>query len=129
MKVDGNKPLVAQSARGLGIRAGHDLVITPDGHAEPGTGGMSVASGWRFLPLFRIPARLRRKVPDATGNNADACWAFDEGPFESGPVNAELVLNVDREHHGTVQPAARMLQAEYETAIASTRDDWTIDET
>jgi hypothetical protein len=35
-----------------------------------------------------------------------------------------LLVRLDQEHHGIVEPARAMLVPEYESRLASTRDDW-----
>ena len=88
-----------------------------------------MAPGWRQLPSHRIPMRLRDKgAPDARGKNEDACWKMGQGPFQSGRLGEKLVLDVDGMDHGTVQPAQKMVQIEFEQALAATRNDWQKDE-
>ena len=49
------------------------------------------------------------------------------GPFEAGPVAASLMLRPDNKEpctHGVVEPDNRMALAEYQGALAATRDSW-----
>jgi hypothetical protein len=134
MTVDGSGPLVANSARGLGVRLGtgptDDIPVTPDGVVVPGTGGMSVGPKWRDLPEIRIPHRLREKgVLNARGKDNDACWRLGEGPFLAGRVAEGLGLRPDRSDHGTIEPTERAKLNKYLDDLAATRDSWVIDET
>ncbi len=132
MTVNDGKPLIANTARGLGVRIGHspedDIPSDEDGRVHTGNGGMSVAPTWKELGLHRIPKRLKHIVPDARGSNRDACWRMGAGPFNNGPVAEALVLKKDTDVHGFVEPAESMLVADYIGALVSTRDQWAIDE-
>jgi hypothetical protein len=50
------------------------------------------------------------------------------GPFVAEPVAAGLQLRPDSETHGTVEPDRPMPLPEYQAALASTREQWVIDE-
>lgn len=132
MTADGEKPLVANTARGLGVRIGggphDDVAVTADGEIVPNTGGMSVAPSWRDLPLHRIPRRLRNAMPNATGANLDACWRIGEGAFIYAPIAEGLMLRPDRPTHGTVEPRNLTSVENYLRDLGATRDDWVIDE-
>lgn len=132
MKADGGKPLVANSAIGLGVRIGNgphdDIRVTKSGEVTPGSGGMSVASNWRALPVHRIPRRLRAKQPSARGNDLLVCWRMGSGVFAAGTVAIGLILRVDKETHGLVEPDNRTLLDTYLQNLAATRDEWVIDE-
>src|SRR5687767_11743213 len=108
MTVEGGKPLIENSARGLGVRIGDapgdDVSIDADGHVHPEAGGMSVAPSWRDLEVHRIPKRLKHVVAEARGSNRDACWRMGAGPFENAPIAARLVLRAESEIHGYVEP-------------------------
>jgi hypothetical protein len=133
MTVDHGKPLVANTARGLGVRVGdgpHDDIPVDDiGRVSPGSGGMSVAPSWRDLPEIRIPRRLREKgVLFARGKDVDACWRLGEGRFVAGAVADGLMLRPDRLDHGTVEPNAVEALNQYRSDLAATRELWVIDE-
>jgi hypothetical protein len=133
MTLDGDKPLLANSARGLGVRVGggahDDLPVDAVGHVAPDTGGMSVAPAWRQLPDVRIPPRLRSKgALSARGKNGDACWRLGEGDFVLEVVAEGLRLRPDRADHGTVEPDQVMSLERFLGNLAATRDLWTIDE-
>jgi hypothetical protein len=133
MTVDGESPLVVNSARGLGVRIGHgphdDIPTNTSGNVAPNTGGMSVAPAWRDLPEVRIPRRLRDKgVLFARGKDSDACWRMGEGTFAAGPLTSGLALRPDRADHGVVEPAAEVSLERYLNDLATTRDLWVIDE-
>jgi hypothetical protein len=132
MTVDEGKPIVANSARGLGVRLGavppNDIAIDDHGDVRPYEGGMSVAPSWRDLEVHRIPKRLKRIVPDARGSNVDACWRFGVGSFDSGPLAAQLMLRKENDVHGYVEPDHVMAANDYVAALAATRNQWVIDE-
>ena len=132
---DAGRPAVGRTARSLGVRVGepgtqpsHRIDIAPDAHGtvKPGSGGMSVAPRWQDLPRHRIPKRLgpRLDLPKARGKNEDVCWKVGTGTFESNAFGPSLFLNVDNPKHGTIQPTAAVSLADYEAALAATRDEW-----
>lgn len=134
MSVDNEKPLVANSARGLGVRFGNgptdDLPVDSDGNVHPGK-GMSVAPHWKLLPLHRIPRRLGKKFPDirqAAGKDQDACWKMGVGPFINSQVRDGLALFVDSPRHGVVGPSKAVNKDEFLAALIATRDLWVVDE-
>ena len=124
----GNQPLVAPTARGLGIRPGVDIPVDDSGNVAPDHGGMSVASDWKLLPPWRIPKRLANIVPQASGRNDDACWRLGDGGFVAESIGERLRFVPDRLSHGVVEPAFEMSLDEYQAALAATQDDWVIDE-
>jgi hypothetical protein len=124
----GDKPLVAPTARGLGVRRGVDIAVDDSGNVSPGSGGMSVAPDWKLLPPWRIPRRLSHIVPQASGRNDDACWRFGENGFITEPIGEHLRFVPDRPTHGVVEPALEMQLSRYEEALADTQHDWQIDE-
>lgn len=133
MTVDGDKPLIANTARGLGVRVGDgphdDIPVDANGRVAPSTGGMSVAPSWRDLPEIRIPRRLRDKgVLFARGRNVDACWRLGEGAFVAGTVADGLMLRPDRPDHGTVEPNAVKALHQYLDDLTVTHELWVIDE-
>ena len=137
MTPDGDVPKVGASARALGVRVPPDpnADITPNeaGNVGPERGGMSVAPAWRDLELHRIPRRLEHIVPDATGSNKDQCWKMGEGPFSEAAVGSQLTLRPDEAVngevvHGVIGPTSVMSLQRYQTALAATRDEWTVDE-
>lgn len=129
MNVDGEKPLVGSSANMLGAREdGHDIPVNTDGNVQPRTGGISVAPGWRSLPLFLIPRRLQSEVKEARGNNKLACFRLGDLPFADAQFNELLVIRTDRPQHGTIEPSHEMRFVEYQNGLADTRDQWEIDE-
>lgn len=133
MTVDGDKPLIANSARGLGVRAGDgphdDVPVDADGRVAPGTGGISVAPSWRDLPEVRIPRRLREKgVLFARGKDNDACWKLGVGEFAVSAVADGLTLRPDRSDHGVVEPQETVPLNTFLNDLAATCGQWTIDE-
>jgi hypothetical protein len=132
MTVQHDKPLIANTARGLGVRVNsgntNDLPVSEDGYVSPNSGGMSVAPRWQDLPLHRIPRRLCTKIQFATGNNQDACWRMGAGPFEFGIMAEGLMLQPDSPTHGTIEPQMRQPLEHYLHAIWATQDSWSIEE-
>ncbi len=131
MCVDGNGPRCGPDARSLGVRVppSLDVDIEPDaaGFVQPGRGGMSVSPEAALLPIHRLPRRLKDKFPRASGSNLDAVWQMGVGAFVAGEVAAQLVLRPDPDRpiaHGFVEPANRMLCAEYQAALTATRELW-----
>jgi hypothetical protein len=132
MTVDNDKPLIADSARGLGVRvdgSNSDILADDRGQVSPVNGGMSVAPHWRDLPEARIPVRLREKgILFARGKNHDACWRFGEGDFLLARIADGLQLRPDRPDHGLVEPDQPMSLEHFRAHLAATRDGWKIDE-
>jgi hypothetical protein len=79
-------PHIERSASGLGVRLDNnkDLDVEPDGTVLVNGKGMSVSPGWRELPLFRIPERLRHIKREARGSNHTFCFHSGTGPFVQG---------------------------------------------
>jgi hypothetical protein len=50
------------------------------------------------------------------------------GVFAAGTVAIGLILRVDKETHGLVEPDNRTLLDTYLQNLAATRDEWVIDE-
>lgn len=135
MLADRGKPRVGATAKTLGVRVAPDpkpdIPVDTAGLVWPGTGGMSVAPNWRSLPGHRIPARLVDKHPSATGKNSLYCWRLGAGDFLAGPVAPDLTFRPDPNtpaQHGLVEPAQEMSLADYQAALAATRDHWVVDE-
>jgi hypothetical protein len=135
MLTEGDKPKVGSGGKLLGVRVPPDrhADITTDsaGNVHPGAGGMSVAPDWRVLPAHLIPRRLKHVVPDADGNNKLTCWTLGEGEFKADAVAPDVQLRPDPVHpdrHGFVEPKRSMTLADYQSALAATRDQWRQDE-
>lgn len=129
---DDSLPRVADFAWGLGLRP---CDLTPDeaGQAQPGRGGMSVVSGIdglrrrvarkRFPPTL-VPERLHERVPGAIGSNEIRVFCVGEGRFERGAVTEQVVLEPDRDDHGTMQPSMAMEITVFKEALIATRSLW-----
>jgi hypothetical protein len=130
MKKENGKPALGASATTLGVRIPDDIRPDADDRVRPGTGGMSVSPSLRTLPLHRIPARLRERVPKARGNNDLFVWSMGEGTFACGAVATGLLLRVDpsNDNHGFVEPDTIMELSEYQRSLYTTQDAWSIDE-
>jgi hypothetical protein len=130
MIANGDKPKVGSVANTLGVRVPFDIEVDANGLVRPGTGGMSVAPGWRELLGHLIPRRLRHLAPKATGKDVLVCWRMDELSFQAGPLAPGLQLRIDpkNDRHGVIEPDREMLLIEFQAALASTREFWLKDE-
>lgn len=125
-------PRVADVAWGLGLRP-CDLTPDESGQAQPGRGGMSVVSGIDGLrrrvakkkfPPTLVPERLHKRVPGAIGSNDIRVFCVGEGSFERGTVTEQVVLEPDRDDHGTMQPSGAMEITVFKEALIATRSLW-----
>ena len=121
-------PLVESSASGLGVRVGSDIELDGNGNVQLNGGGMSVAPGWRDLPLHRIPKRLMNLVPGAIGSNNTFCFTTGEGPFIEGDFTRGLRLLPDKPNHANLVPANSVPLNQFESDLAATREEWIVDE-
>jgi len=134
MFADGDLPMVGPDKKMLGVKIGDDeyddIAADEEGRVVPGTGGMSVAPGWRVLPRHRIPKRLNTKLqkPIAKGSDRLHCWRYGSGDSESAGITDHLRLVVDSSRHGTVEPSERMPAERYQRCLAATAPHWTVDE-
>ena len=104
-----------------------------DGYVHPDTGGVSVARSINDLLPHLIPKRLRVRFEDAVGSNSRFVWSMGEGVFSEGVVADGLLLrrkpeNTQRKVQGLVEPAFLMLLQDYQSALAATRPQWSVDE-
>ena len=115
--VDG-LPAVGRSARALGIRVPRDIAPTADGFVEPGSGGLSVApaSMWN-LPHHRRPRGLGR---GSTGPATDRVYFVREAALEACAFSVRPDPRAPT-IHAFVEPAWRMLLAQYEVSLMRTR--------
>jgi hypothetical protein len=125
---DDSLPTVELSAKGLGVRPGTDVDVDQQDHVIVNGKGMSVAPNWRVLPLWRIPKRLRAKVPGAIAPNNTYCFRTGTGPFLAEPFAPGLELVPDSPTHGNLAPAKSVPLVQYLGDLAATRANWQIDE-
>ncbi len=116
-------PFVAPAASALGVRAGIDIDVDPQGFAIVNDKGMSVSPSWREISIFRIPKRL-----GGQGSNSTHCFKMGAGPFRQDALAPGLELVPDNYTHGVVRPEKPVLLSEYESNLAATRADWQLDE-
>lgn len=125
-------PEVRNVASGLGLRP-RDLTPDETGRAQPGRGGMSVVSGIdglrarmarRRFPPTLVPRRLQQRVPGAIGADDIRVFCVGEGRFERGAVTEQVVLEPDRDDHGTMQPSIAMDINVFRAALIATRSHW-----
>lgn len=109
------RPLVAPTARGLGLRAA-EIIVSNDGFVAPGAGGMSVSPATPLhLPPYRRP-------PKYGGDGKDPVWKLDTADLpnsvtyrpDEGPEPT----------HGLLEPAWAMTLEDFELGLAETRDSW-----
>jgi hypothetical protein len=133
MLIEGGKPKVGAEARCLGVRVPPDhhadIPVDTDGNVAPATGGMSVAPSLEVLGRvpFLVSRRLRHRFPRARGVDDLVCWRLGEGTFAGGSVGPGLILRPDPANsrlHGFVEPEVQMPLAQYQQALAATRDAW-----
>ncbi len=128
MTPDGDKPLVGDTARSLGVRTPADITPSADGIVKPGSGGMSVAPCLNSLPFERVPRRLRHLVRGAKGKDVDFCWSIGDKGFEDCRFTDCLSLRCTSPSHGLVEPSEIMKVEEFKVELAATRDKWAKDE-
>lgn len=131
MKSDGGKPVLGESASALGARVPTDICPDSDGKVYPATGGMSVSPSMYRMPARMVPMRLRHLVPNAAGSNSLSVWSMGEGPFIAEGIASGLRLRPDPKNsdgHGFVEPEAVMSLNQYQAALTTTQDQWTLDE-
>jgi hypothetical protein len=134
MKEDADgRPVIEQTNKGLGVRAAPgskllDVDLDQDGKVFLNGKGMSVAPTWRELPPHLVSRRLKERFPDAIGSQLLRCFTMGNGPFQNGPVADRLDLICDKPKHGVVAPRLLDSLDQFQADLASTRDDWMIDE-
>lgn len=110
----GGRPLIADTASGLGVRDG-DLDIDEDDIAQPETGGMSCAPS-----VVALPQPFRPRSHGGTGKYP--AWALEENAlgerltWRPDPTNPR--------NHLFVEPSRPMHMDEYREALWETRDEW-----
>lgn len=110
------RPLVVQTAKGLGVREG-EIPCDEDGYVDPGTGGMSAVLEPRYLPEYRRP-------PKFGGDGEHPVWKIAES--ELGDSLTFRLDDKPKPRHGIVEPAWRVTLDEYTEALAETRNFWRI---
>jgi hypothetical protein len=138
MLADGDRPMIGDRKNMLGVRVGApprgDVELTVEKKVIPGTGGMSVVRHWLDLPHFLIPPRLAHLLSRTTqrraasGNDNARCWRMGGGEFENSRVNDQLLLRIDSQKHGLVEPINEVPIDSFQADLAETRDAWKIDE-
>jgi hypothetical protein len=132
-KLADDKPVIEASPKGLGVRVGPassvaDVDLDDEGHVILNGKGMSVAPGWRNLPDYSVPRRLKGLFRSARGPDDLYCFTMGAGPFRNGPLAADLDLQLDSPTHGSVVPRERVQLDKFQSDLANTRTCWTIDE-
>lgn len=132
LRWDDGHPVVGHEANKLGVRPGVDIHTDDAGLTMLDGSGMSVSPGWRQLPVFRIPKRLRGLFPGAAGADTTSCFRMGSGPFEREEITTRLELIPDEGRppvkHGVIAPTSIVLLPDYQSDLASTRTAWEIDE-
>lgn len=92
-----------------------DVVPDDDGIVHPGTGGMSVFSTIRAIPISRLP------TTHGGYNKKDLLVVIDEAA-----VVDPLAHRPDHGAHGTIQPLEAMHVDEYQRALCQTKPTWEV---
>lgn len=101
----------------LGVVPG-DITLAPGGMVRPGAGGMSVApDAVEILPAHRRP---RGWGNGSTGPRTDRIYFITSTAIEAG----DLVVRIDAETHGLIEPRQRVSLRSYEAALERTRSEW-----
>jgi len=114
-------PLIAPTARGLGVRVPEDIKPDADGVVAPNMGGMSVSpdSLWN-LPAHRRPRTLGR---GSTGHANDA--VYESTPQTLTPYDLSVRADPSAPTtHAFVEPATRCLLVDYQQNISSSKPSW-----
>ncbi len=130
------KPKVGRSARLLGVRLGIDIDVVEmpkdwldnQGYLRPeterkstgepvvvairSTKGISTSLSIESLPAFRRPTAFG-------GMGRDPLWQI-----EDSKISGDLEAVQDSATHVSIMPRVTMLLEKYETALASTQNDW-----
>lgn len=136
-----DKPAVGAQSAMLGARVPNpdditrkfDVLLDAAGAVHPAGGGMSVSRSWDDILPHLVPKRLKDSIDGASGNNSGHIWRMGLGPFIEERVAERLMLklkpaNAEGRVNGLVEPETLMPLEDYQTALAATQKDWTIDE-
>lgn len=134
-------PLVGTGPNMLGVRVptveqpDRTVDVSPDGvgMVHPYGGGLSVARSVDDLPPHFVPKRLKNFVEGASSSNNRYIWSMGRGSFSEGGIAHRLILrrkpaHTDGKVLGLVEPAAKMPLEEYQSALAATQLQWSLDE-
>ena len=141
MLMQDDLPLVGTGPHMLGVRvpvkdhADRVVDVSPDalGMVHPYGGGLSIARSIDDLLPHLVPKRLKNFVEGASGSNNRHVWSMGKGSFSDGGIAHRLILRrkperADGKVLGLVEPAAKMSLEEYQSALASTQLQWSLDE-
>ncbi len=139
MQKDGSKPLCGSGSFQLGVTVHphENPDVTPDsgGFVDPQTGGMSVFASMKKLPGRLLPSRLRYLFPEdfqkASGDDTLTVWCMIRKYFHSPQSVSRLSHDWDdpnKPRHGLIKPVERMLIADLQNELCSTRDQWEVHE-
>ena len=141
MLIQDGLPLVGTDANMLGVRVPNEELpgkaadVSPDGagNIHPYGGGLSVAWSVDDVLPHLVPRRLKSFVEGASASNNRRIWSMGRGSFSDGGIAHRLILRrkperADGRVLGLVEPAATMPLEEYQSALAATRPQWSLDE-
>lgn len=128
-------PVVGSNARELGVRVppnpSADIDLDANDRVLLNGKGLSVARNWRNLLPHLIPKRLRSLFAGAAGSNTLACYKTGTGVFAAGAFgnNLNLVLKNGNPQAGNIVPSQSVHRDKFQSDLAATRNQWTVDET
>jgi hypothetical protein len=124
-KDDDDKPNTGQGFCQLGVRT-HEIDTDQQGNVVQNDKGMSVSPEWRVISIFVLPKRLGT---GGRGKDNGHCFRRGAGAFQQGACGNGLELMPDSPKHGVVRPAQLAPLATFLQDLATTREEWEIDET
>lgn len=106
-------PLLEDSARGLGVRPGRDIIIDIKGMVHPKVGGMSA------VPDNPSNLQIHRRPQEFGGTGKDPVWCI-----QCSSLPSSLKYIPDSPTHGTIQPSNIMTKDNYNQLLQSTKVFW-----
>lgn len=138
MLEDGGSPKIGPRFLYLGVREPGGPSPQPDvdldetGCVKLNQKGMSVfrsLNDLRDLVPHLVPRHLKRHHRGAAARDGARIFSIGDGGYCSGTIANRLALVADSEDmHGSIVPDALMPLAEFQAALAATREMWAIDE-
>lgn len=124
MKLHDGCPKVATEGSCLGVRVPDDIRPDNEGFVIPCGDGLSVNRSISDLPFMYVPKKYKAIAVGAKGNNSSSIWRHGDGPFENSKIDDRLSLHCATPVKGLVQPRTKMQIADFQLALAGTRQNW-----